>query len=221
MMILYIIHDARASLCLEGGRLLGRWSDRGGARPRGHSQFTPGRSITRAHTQKELIKNSLRATSERYYRDLMAEPAESIECHDGREQQQQQQQQQQDGLPAFASSFSSSSSKASRVPPIRVTISRDYSLLNGRQVQIEVADEGGGCVGGWMHGCMDAWMPDLVSCGWLVGWLVGGKQRSDMDPPNPTQPIDLYATPTASRRPTWRRCSATSSRPRRATCRSQ
>lgn len=46
-----------------------------------------------------------------------------------------------DGLPAFATVMGA---PTSRVPPIRVTISRDYSLEHGQQVQIQVADEGGG-----------------------------------------------------------------------------
>ncbi len=80
-------------------------------------------------TPQELVKNSLRAVSEKHLRDLMTEPPESIECMDGG-----------DGLPGFAPAAAT----PSRVPPIRVTISRDYSLLDGRQIQITVADEGGG-----------------------------------------------------------------------------
>ena len=51
----------------------------------------------------------------------------------------------EDGLPALAL-------PPSKVPPIRVTIGRDYSLTDGQQVQIEVADEGGGCVAGGVDG---------------------------------------------------------------------
>ena len=79
----------------------------------------------------ELMKNSLRAVSERFYADLMSEPPEPSDLTDMVDRE--------DGLPAFTL-------PPSKVPPIRVTISRDYSLLDGQQVQIEVADEGGGCV---------------------------------------------------------------------------
>jgi len=87
------------------------------------------RFLSRLSDPQELVKNSLRAVSEKHLRDLMAEPPESIECMDDG-----------DGLPGFAPA----AAPPSRVPPIRVTISRDYSLLDGRQIQITVADEGGG-----------------------------------------------------------------------------
>lgn len=89
--------------------------------------------------QQELIKNSLRATSERYHRELMAEPPEARGPHlrdtDGRASESL--------LPAFAMS---AGVPLSKVPPVRVTINRSYSLVEGKQVQIVVADEGGGYV---------------------------------------------------------------------------